>query len=319
MSIRKAAAAIGKSNNRMIVFIRHTITQSSFFQKKCVDYLYHSKMDDREYIAMKYKELFGVEPNLDNPTNFNEKSNWRKLYDRQPIYTDMVDKYKVKKIIGERCGEDRTFKLLGVWDKPEQINFDTLPEQFVLKTNHAGGVLICRDRRTFDKKKAIRSLNKLLKVNYYIRSREWPYKNVRKKIIAEEYKGENLVDYKNYCFNGRMLYTFVWQNHSRNDGTKPDAHFCGAYDRNWVKTDLELDYPSDDIVIEKPKGYEDMVRVAEKMSKDIPFVRVDCYLIDGNAYIGEMTFFPWGGFQKFKDEHWNEYLGKIEKLPGIDY
>ena len=130
--------------------------------------------------------------------------------------------------------------------------------------------------------------------------------------------GENLIDYKNYCFDGKLMYTLVWQNHSRKDGLKPDAHFCGMYDRTWQKTDMELNYPTDDILVEKPKCYDELVLVAEKMSQGIPFVRVDCYIIGNSVYVGEMTFFPWGGFQSFKDEKWNNFLGSLEKLPGID-
>lgn len=281
---------------------------------------YKYYMDDRTYIEKTYKKRFGVFPDLDNPKNFNEKNNWRKLNDRREIYTSMVDKYKIKKIIEERVGKHYTFKLLGVWEKPKDIDFEKLPQQFVLKANHAGGVIVCRDKNDFDVKKAIRELNIIQKRDYFYISREWPYKNVKKRIIAEEYKGENLIDYKNYCFNGELMYTLVWKNKSRKDGLKPNAYFCGMYDRNWEKTDMELDYPSIECDKEdKPTNYDEMKYIVEKMAFGIPFVRVDCYLLDNKVYIGEMTFFPWGGFQKFKDEKWNNYLGSLEKLPGIDY
>lgn len=141
---------------------------------------------------------------------------------------------------------------------------------------------------------------------------------MERKIIAEAYMGENLIDYKNYCFGGKLMYTFVWKNHSREDGLKPEAHFCGAYDRNWENSGIEIDYPTDEVEVPKPMCYEKMVSVAEKLSEGITFVRVDCYIIDNLVYVGEMTFFPWGGFQKFKDERWNDYLGRLEELPGID-
>ncbi|MBE6121078.1 MAG: hypothetical protein E7189_11720, partial [Erysipelotrichaceae bacterium] len=197
---------------------------------------YKHYIDDETYIKRTYKERFGVFPDLTNPKNFNEKSNWRKLYDRKDIYTSMVDKYKIKSIIRDKVGEQYTFGLLGVWDKATDINFDLLPQQFVLKANHAGGVIVCRDKNTFDKKKAVRELKRIQNRDYYYISREWPYKNVEKKIIAEEYKGENLIDYKNYCFNGEMKYTLVWKNISREDGRKPNAYFCGMYDNDWKKT-----------------------------------------------------------------------------------
>ena len=319
MSIRKIMKCMGRSNNYFLKKIKKIIRKTGFYNKYGVNYLYRAKMDDKEYIIMKYKNRFGVEPNLDNPRNFNEKNNWRKLNDRNPIYTDMVDKYRVKQVISDRCGEGYAFPLLGAWSNPKDIKFDELPDKFVLKTNHAGGVIVCRDKNNFNRRKAIYELKTLLKMDYFVLSREWPYKNVARKVIAEQYMGENLIDYKNYCFNGKLLYTLVWQNHSRKDGSKPEAHFCGAYDRSWGRTDMEINYPTDDIIIDKPKGYEEMIMISEKMSKDIPFVRVDCYIIEDHVYVGEMTFFPWGGFQKFKDEKWNLKLGELEKLPGIDY
>ena len=272
-------------------------------------------MNDKKYISKTYYQRFGVLPDLEQPHNFNEKNNWRKLYDRQPIYTSMVDKYELKHIVLNRCGEGFAFPLLGVWNSPKEINFDILPRRFVLKANHCGGVIICRDRDAFNKKEAINELLRAQKINYYMASREWPYKNVERKIIAETYMGENLTDYKNYCFNGKLQYTFVWTNESREDGRKPQAFFCGAYDRNWEKSGIVIDYPSKIIDYPKPDGYEEMISIAEIMSKDIPFVRVDCYCIEGHPYIGEMTFFPWGGFEKFKNDEWNEKLGRMEKLP----
>lgn len=309
--MRKLFRNIMHSKNLVLFNIRQWLLGFSVIEKIA----FHANMSDEDYIKMKYKERFGVEPNLVEPKNFNEKNNWRKLHDRQPIYASMVDKFKIKDIIAKKAGTEYAFSLLGVWDKPEQIEWESLPDTFVLKCNHAGGVLVCRDKSVFDKKKAIKVLRKNQKINYYIRSREWPYKYVEKKIIAEQYMGENLVDYKNYCFNGKLLYTLVWQNYSREDGQKPEAHFCGAYDISWIKTNLELNYPTDDVMINKPEEYDDMVSVVEKMSKGIPFVRVDCYIIAGRVYVGEMTFFPWGGFQNFKDEKWNDYLGSLEKLP----
>lgn len=305
MSIKKLYINLKHTKNPVLFRLRQWALSFTLIENLA----FHAKMPDEKYIRMKYKERFGVYPDLDHPRNFNEKNNWRKLHDRKAIYTSMVDKYKVKTIIAERVGAEHTFQLLGVWDKPEQIDWDSLPDQFVLKCNHSGGLLVCRDKVLFDRKSAVKSLKKMQRINYFIRSREWPYKNVQKKIVAEEYMGENLIDYKNYCFGGKLLYTFVWKNHSRKDGLKPVAHFCGAYDREWIKSGIEIDYPVDDAVIKKPICYEEMVEVAERMSKDIPFVRVDCYIINGHVYVGEMTFFPWGGFQNFKDEKWNDFLG----------
>lgn len=272
-------------------------------------------LSDEKYLNYLYKKHFGVHPNLDHPTNFNEKNNWRKLHDRRPEYTDMVDKYKFKSYVERKAGPGYTIPLIGVWDQPEDVPYDKLPGKFVLKANHDGGVIVCRDKDTFDKEKAIKDLNYALGCDYFVQSREWPYKNVERKVICEEYMGENLTDYKNYCFNGKLMYTFVWKNVSRADGRKPTPYFCGAYDRNWEKTDLSLKYDSLDETIPKPDKYDEMVALAEKLSAGIPFVRTDCYLIDGHVYAGEMTFFPWGGFLKFQDEKWNQKLGELEQLP----
>lgn len=272
-------------------------------------------LSDETQIKLTYKQRFGVSLDLNNPKNFNEKNNWRKLHERNDIYTQMVDKYAIKQIVKERCGEEYTFKLLDSWDKAEDIDITNLPNQFVLKANHAGGVLVCRDKSTFDLANAKKIMKDALKEDYFYKNREWPYKNVKRKIIVEEYMGENLIDYKNYCFDGKLTYTLVWKNVSKEDGTKPQAYFCGAYDSNWNKTDLKLGYPSLDVeIIEKPKCYDELIKVTEKMSKDIPFVRVDTYIIDNHVYVGEMTFFPWGGYQKFADEVWNSKLGEMIKL-----
>ena len=287
------------------------------FIYKTAKYLFKDRpyLSDKKQIELVYRKRFNKNIDLENPRNFNEKNNWRKLYERNNLYTSMVDKYKIKRIIEERCGAQHTFKLLGVWDNAKDIDISNLPDKFVLKCNHAGGVIVCRDKNTFDLDQAKQELAKTMKEDYFYKNREWPYKNVERKIIAEEYMGENLIDYKNYCFNGKMTYTLVWKNVSRQDGRKPDPYFCGAYDTDWQKTDLKLGYPSiEDDILEKPDCYEKMVEIVEKMAKDIPFVRVDCYIIDNKVYIGETTFFPWGGFQIFKDESWNDKLGDMIHL-----
>lgn len=277
-------------------------------------FVYRFWQNDEAYLKVEYKRRFGRKLNLIDPKTFNEKNNWRKLYDRKPVYVQMVDKFKFKEFVETRVGPGNTIKLLGSWRNPEDIDFDSLPSQFVLKPNHSGGIVICRDKSSFDKVGAIKKLRKAMKVNYYIRSREWPYKNVERCIIAEEYKGENLWDYKNYVFNGKLLYTLVWKN-VPNGNEKPKAYFCGMYDRQWNRTDMELDYPSLSDNVDCPTSYEEMVRIAEKLAEGTIFVRSDFFIIDDKPFAGEMTFFPWGGFQKFKNEEWNERLGALEILP----
>lgn len=317
MLIKNKLKTFMYSENRII---RNSakIAYKAFMKSKLIyNIRYCPRMNDEKYIRRMYKKRFGVYPDLVNPKTFNEKNNWRKLHDRQAGYTDMVDKYQLKKIVLQLCGEGHTIPLLGVWDNPEEINFELLPEKFVLKPNHAGGVIVCREKALFNRAEAVAELKQSLNLDYFSMSREWPYKNVKRKIICEQYIGENLVDYKNYCFNGKLMYTFVWKNKSREDGRKPEPFFVGAFDREWNRTDIEIDYPSLEEDCEKPACYEELVTVAEKMSAEIPFVRVDCYIINNKVYVGEMTFFPWGGFMKFKDEKWNRRLGELERLPLI--
>lgn len=303
------------TDHGIVYTVRKMIVGSKTGRRIADSFLYRPGMDDRKYIVRKYKETFGIAPNLDKPVNFNEKNNWRKLYDRKPVYTRMVDKYQGKLLVREKTGEGNTFPLLGVWDRPEDIDFNLLPEKFVLKANHAGGIIVCRDKKTFDRDKAVEELKKQMKTDYSVRFREWAYRDVERKVICEQYMGENLTDYKNYCFNGKLLYTFVWENQSQADGTKPVATFCGAYDRDWKRSDIELGYPSSDKTIRKPESYDEMVSLAEKVAEDTLFVRVDCYNINGKAYIGEMTMYPWAGLMRFKDEKWNNRFGELEKLP----
>lgn len=299
----------------MIKLIRKFIYYSRIWQ-----FLkYKGFQNDAKYIKKQYYSRFGKNLNLENPKGFNEKNNWRKVNERNPLYTSMVDKYKLKKIVEDYLGEGYTIPLLGVWKKPDEIPFTDLPNQFVLKANHAGGVIICRDKISFDINSAKKELNNILKLDYYLPSREWPYRNVDRRIIAERYVGENLIDYKNYCFNGQLIYTFVWKNKSRKDGRKPEATFLGAYDRDWRRTNLRINYPSSDELINKPNCYAEMVHVAETMSKNIPFVRVDCYIINNKVYVGEMTFFPWGGYQKFCDDTWDLKLGNMIELNQVNY
>lgn len=316
MFVKKRIADITHLPIRVLKKVQRRLLALPFVQKINAK----AYVPDKKYVMKEYEEQFGKPMDMKHPKTFNEKNNWRKIYDRKPIYTSMADKYLLKGIIAERVGSQYAIPLLGAWDTPEEIDWNSLPDQFVLKCNHeSGSVVVCRNLQDFDRQRAVAALNKKLKTNYYHKHREWPYKNVRRKILAEEFLGDNLISYNNYCFNGKIQYTIVWKNHSRRDGFKPTIFFCGAYDRQWKRSEIELDYPSEGIEVEKPIYYEEMIHVAEKMSaKEIPFVRVDCYIIKNRVYIGEVTFFPWGGFQKFKDEKWDRMLGDMEKLPGID-
>lgn len=270
------------------------------------------KYDDEKYLKYVYKERMKEELNLDNPKTFNEKLQWLKLYNHNPKYTKMVDKYEVREYIKNTIGEEYLIPLLGVYDKVEDIDFEALPNRFVLKTTHdSGTVVICKDKSNFDKKNAIKKLKKRLKRKYFYLYREWPYKDVKPRIIAEKYMEEKkqgaLNDYKFYCFNGQAKMMFIVIDRD----TETKANF---YDMKFKKLDLQQCFPNFNKKIEKPKQFEEMVKLAEKLSKDIPHVRVDFYVIKNKVYFGELTFFDSAGLDKFNPKYYDEMLGNYINL-----
>lgn len=278
---------------------------------------FYNHMSDEEYLSRKYQLYFGQKLDLQNPKTFNEKLQWLKLYNRKPEYTMMVDKYKVREYIAQELGEEYLIPLLGVWDNPDEIDFDALPNQFVLKCNHNSGLgmCICKDKSKLDIPKVKAELRKGLKQDYYLTGREWPYKDVPRKIIAEKYmsndNGEDLNDYKLMCFNGKVKATFVCSDRFSNDGLK-----VTFYDTTWTRMPFERHYPAAKEDINKPRSYEDMVALAEKLAQKIPFVRVDFYEVKGKPYFGELTFFPGSGFEEFNPEQWDKTLGDWIELSG---
>lgn len=275
----------------------------------------YAHLSDQEYISLRYKRCLKRTLNLDKPESFNEKLQWLKLFDRQPKYTMLVDKFAVKQFITEKIGDQYVVPTLGVWDKFEDIDFESLPNQFVLKCTHdSGGIVICRDKQKFNKKKAKTKLNRLLASNFYTRCREWPYKNVHRRIIAEEYLEDSvecdLKDYKLMCFNGKVRCSFVCTDRFSNAG----VHVT-FFDRNWNRMPFQRHYPTSKKVISKPLNYDEMIRLAEELSKDIPFVRVDFYEVNGKIYFGEMTFYPGSGYEEFEPDEWDYTLGSWITLP----
>ena len=267
------------------------------------------------YLKIQYKNFIGKKLNLKFPETFNEKLQWLKLYDRNPKYTQMVDKYEVRKYIVETIGEEYLIPLLGVYDSFDEIDFDSLPNQFVLKPNHTSGdIYICRDKSQIDLCDLKRQVNMWLKRKYYWVHREWPYKNIKPRIICEKYmvdeSGMELKDYKFMCFNGEVKCSFVCLN--RNSSTGLNVDF---YDMDWKPMPFKRHYPNSDTIISKPKNFDKMVKFAEKLSKDIPFVRVDFYETNGQLYFGELTFYPGSGFEEFTPEKYDYLLGRWIKLP----
>lgn len=295
--------------------------------KQDVDYTLRKNLPEEYMLKRMFKERMGYPLNLENPQTFNEKLQWLKLHDRNPLYTTMVDKYEVKKYVAEKIGEQYIIPTLGVWDHFDEIDFDKLPEKFVLKCTHdSGSVVLCRDKANFDKAAAKRKLERGLARNYYYGGYEWPYKNVKPRIIAEKFmvdessvklkKDADITDYKVMCFNGEVHCTFTCTDRRSSEGLK-----VTFFDNNWNKLPFERHYPSSDKNIEEPKNFQQMKMLAEKLSESIPFVRVDFYEISGNIYFGELTFYPGSGMEEFNPAEWDKKLGDkihIEKLSAGD-
>ena len=270
---------------------------------------------DSIYLKIKFKLTMRDKLNLRNPKTFNEKLQWLKLNDRKPEYTNTVDKYEVRKYIAEKIGEEYLIPLLGVWDKYEDIDFEQLPNQFVLKPNHtSGNVYICKDKSKINYKELEKEVNSWLKREYYWVHREWPYKNIKPRIICEKYmvdeSGVELKDYKFMCFNGDVRCSFVGLNRNSPSGLNVDF-----YDLDWKPMPFERHYPNSGLIIPKPQNYNKMIKISELLSKDIIFVRVDFYETNGRLYFGELTFFPGSGFEEFTPEYFDYLLGSWIELP----
>ena len=276
--------------------------------------LYNSWPDEK-YLKKMCDVRLGYKLNLENPKTFNEKLQWLKLYDRKPKYTMMVDKYAVRKYIADTIGEEYLIPLLGVWDNPDDIDFDTLPNQFVLKCNHNSGLgmCICKDKSKLDIEKVKAELRKGLQQDYYLTSREWPYKNVSRKIVCEKYmedrQAHELIDYKFMCFNGVVKCSFTCSERFTESGLK-----VTFFDKDWNVMPFERHYPVSKNPPKKPINYDKMIQFSEQLSKEIPFVRVDFYEINGQLFFGELTFYPGSGFEEFTPEEWDYKLGDFLKL-----
>lgn len=269
-------------------------------------------LGDKAYLKLRYKLITGKKLNLENPKTYNEKLQWLKLNDRNPEYTKMVDKYEVKKYVANIIGEEYIIPTLGIWDKFEDIEFDKLPNQFVLKCTHdSGGIIICKDKNKLDIEKARKKINKCLKNNFYYHAREWPYKNIKPRIIAEQYmvdeSGTEIKDYKFFCFNGKAKVILVCSNRF----VKLKETFL---DENWNIIDVVEGGHEREEKIEKPFNHSEMVKLSERLAQNIDFVRIDFYEINKKVYFGEITFYPASGIERFKPEEYDMKLGDMLKL-----
>ncbi len=272
-------------------------------------------LPDTAFIKISYWLRLEKKIDLRDPKTFNEKLQWLKLHDRNPAYTGLVDKFAVRAYVRGKIGDEYLIPLLGVYDTFDEIDFEALPNQFVLKTTHdSGGVIVCRDKKSFEREKAKKIIHKRLRTNFFWWSREWPYKNVTPSIICETYmadeSGINLKDYKFLCFNGEVKCMFVCLNRNTKTGLNVDF-----YDLNWTPMPFERHYPSSGQALNKPRNFDKMIGFSKMLSKDIPFVRVDFYEAGDRLYFGELTFYPGAGLEEFSPEYYDYLLGSWIKLP----
>lgn len=280
--------------------------------------LFSKWMNDRSFIKWEYFSGMGKFPNLDNPVTYNEKLQWLKLNDIHEEYTQLVDKYEAKEIVRKRIGDEYIIPTLGVYDNFDVIDFDKLPNQFVLKTTHdSGGVVVCMDKAKLDMKAARKKLEKSLKNNFFYEHREYPYKNVKPRIIAEQYmvdeSGTELKDYKFFCFDGKCKMLFV-----ATDRQKREEPFFNFFDSDFNPLPFNQGHPVNPISPKKPYGFEEMVHIAEQLSIGYPHIRVDLYNINGKIYFGELTFFHFSGNVPFEPEEWDYKIGEWLQLPKTD-
>lgn len=246
----------------------------------------------------------------DNPKTFNAKLTWLKVYNRKDIYTTMVDKFAVKEYVRQRIGGKYIVENYGVYDRWEDIDFDKLPNQFVLKCTHdSGGAFVCRDKTTWDREAVRKKLEENLSTYNYNIAREWPYKNVPHRMIVDrlldDHTGNELRDYKFWCFNGKPTYMYCT--------IKAKSIYENFYDMDFKPVDIDHGFPRHQPEFEKPIEFEEMKELAAKLSVGIPFVRVDFFDVDGHIYFGEFTFFDWGGKRPFRNG-WDDKLGALIDL-----
>ena len=272
-------------------------------------------LPDRLFLKVLFRLRMGYKLNLKNPQTFSEKLQWLKLYNHKAEYTNMVDKYEAKKYVASIIGEEYIIPTIGIWDSVDEIDFDKLPNQFVLKCTHdSGGIVICTDKSKLDVKKAKIKLKRGLNRNFYTQNREWPYKNIKPRIIGEQYmvdeSGYELKDYKFFCFDGEPKAMFIATDRGvANEETKFDF-----FDMEFQHLPFTNGHPNSNKEVHKPLGFEKMKQLASSLSRNIPHVRIDFYDINGKIYFGEITFFHWSGTMPFEPIEWDYKFGEWIKL-----
>ena len=273
-------------------------------------------LPDKLYIKIKFWLETGYSLNLTNPRSFNEKIQWLKFNDKHSEYTRMVDKHLAKQYVSSIIGEKYIIPTIGVYDNLDDVPWDILPKSFVIKTTgDSGGVVVCKDKSSFDVNKDKSKLNRLKNKNYYKYNKEYPYKNIKSKFIVEEYiideSGYELKDYKFFCFNGDPKFVQI-------DFDRYNFHRRNIYDINWNLLDLQIKFPrGKDRIFPKPVNYEEMVNIARRLSHGFPHVRIDLYNVNGKIYFGEITFFHGSGMEVFTPLEWDYKFGNYIKLPSL--
>lgn len=271
-------------------------------------------MPKKLYLRLYYKHVFKQKLNLNNPKTYNEKLQWLKLYDHNPLYTKLVDKFAVREYVSNLVGEKYLIPLLGVWDSFEKIDWEQLPNQFVLKTTHdSGTVIICRDKSSFNVNSAKKIINSSLRRNYYYLTKEWPYKNVKPQVIAEKYmcndEETGLKDYKFFCFNGDPKFLYVA---SDRDVNQTKFNF---FDMDFQDLNISQHYPRSEKKITRPSSFKEMIEISRKLSSGLVHVRVDLYEVAGRHYFGELTFYHFSGLAPFDPPEIDAIIGDMLSLP----
>lgn len=296
---------------KLVEFLKSPLKIFVYFNNRNIKIL-----SDINYLKLRYKITFHKKLNLDNPQTFNEKLQWLKLNDRKEIYTTMVDKYEAKKYVANIIGNEYIIPTIGIYNSFDEIDFSELPNQFVMKCTHdSGGLVICKDKNNLDINKARKKINKSLKNNYYYGGREWPYKNVKPRILIEQYMEDEelkeLRDYKLYAFDGKCDYLMLCF-----DRFISETKFM-YFDKQWnIKKEFSKDglKYGNSIKVKKPKNLNKMFGFASILSKNIPFVRVDFYEVNGKLYFGELTFYPSAGFDDTRTIECQNYLDNKLKI-----
>lgn len=275
-------------------------------------------LPDKIYIQLYYFAKFKHFCNFKNPTTYNEKLQWLKINDRKDLYTKLVDKYEVKNYVADIIGEEYIIPTIGIYDNFDEIDFEKLPNQFVIKCTHdSEGIVLCKDKQKLNIQEAKHKIERCLKYNFYYIGREWPYKNIKSKILIEEYmedrEGKDLKDYKFFCFNGTPKAMFV-----ASDRAKGRTKF-DYYDLEFKHLDIIQHYPNSLEPIKKPKNFEKMIELSEKLSKGFNHVRIDFYEVEGRVYFGEITFYHFSGFQPFVPKKWDEIFGEWLSLNQMEH